>query len=362
MRLVLNEIESQIQDISREFFTQKMPVTHYRKIRDNAVEICYDASLWQEMVQLGWSGITIAESYGGFDSGLAAAGVIAEEAGKTLAPSPFLSNAVIASSILQACDMKKLLQEILTGKSIFGIAFDDAARSNWLQPKTVYENGKLNGVKTMAIDAVGSDHLLVSASNFSDAGIALFVIPTQAVAVKARSIVDHRNYGAIKFDNFNAKPYELEVEDADKLMRKTLNLSRAVLACEMLGNAQAAFDLTLTYLKERKQFGQPLSSFQALQHRASEMFVMMENARSMTLAALTADYDDEKSFLLAMLAKAEVGTMLDVVSRESVQMHGGMGVTDEFDVGLYLKRARVSQQLLGNSDACLDEYASAQGF
>ncbi|MEL0198996.1 MAG: acyl-CoA dehydrogenase family protein [Gammaproteobacteria bacterium] len=379
MALVLNEEQQSLKDIAKEFLQKNAPVTHFREIRDTENELGYDQDLWKQMVDLGWSGILVPEEYGGFDFGMVGMGSIFEEMGKMLTPSPLFSTGVLGASLiaLGGNDKQKqtYLPQIVDGSITSALALEEGNRHSPLsistEAKKNGENYSITGDKTFVIDGHSSKLLIVAArtsgSEKDSSGITLFLIDPNAdgVEVNKTSMVDSRNSSNITLKKVTASKDDILGEESNgaAILEEVLDRAQIAISAEMLGNASQAFEITLEYLKERKQFGAVIGSFQALQHRAAEMYSELELTRSSVIAACVAA--DEKSNDLrrmASLAKFKAGETNHLVTNEAVQMHGGVGVTDEYDVGLYLKRARVTEQIFGNSEYHLDRYATLSEY
>ena len=379
MALVLNEEQQSLKDIAKEFLQKNAPVTHFREIRDTENELGYDQDLWKQMVDLGWSGILVPEEYGGFDFGMVGMGSIFEETGKMLTPSPLFSTGVLGASLiaLGGNDKQKqtYLPQIVDGSITTALALEEGNRHSPLsistEAKKNGENYSITGDKTFVIDGHSSKLLIVAArtsgSEKDSSGITLFLIDPNAdgVEVNKTSMVDSRNSANITLKKVTASKDDIlgEENNGAAILEEVLDRAQIAISAEMLGNASQAFDITLEYLKERKQFGAVIGSFQALQHRAAEMYSELELTKSSVIAACVAA--DEKSNDLrrmASLAKFKAGETNHLVTNEAVQMHGGVGVTDEYDVGLYLKRARVTEQIFGNSEYHLDRYATLSEY
>jgi len=379
MALILNEEQQSLKDIAKEFLQKNAPVTHFREIRDTNNELGYDDSLWKEMVNLGWSGILIPEEYGGFDFGMVGMGSIFEEMGKTLTPSPLFSTGVLGVSLitLGGNDSQKqsLLPKIVEGNITTALALEESSRhspfSISTQAKKNGDNYEITGEKRFVIDGNSASLLIVAARTDGnvdeESGITLFLVDPSAdgLEITKTSMVDSRNSAQIKFNNVVVSSSETlgELNNGSGLLENVLDRAQIAISAEMLGNASRAFDITLEYLKERKQFGAVIGTFQALQHRAAEMYSELELTKSSVIAACNA-VDDNSNDLkrMASLAKFKAGETNHLVTNEAVQMHGGVGVTDEYDVGLYLKRARVTEQIFGNSEYHIDRYATLSDY
>ena len=376
---VLTEEQSMLRDAARTWTREKSPVSAFRKMRDSGLPLGYDPAAFAEMAEMGWAGVIIPEAYGGSDFGYLSLGLILEETGRTLTASPILSSALAAASavILGGTDAQKeaWLPKIASGELVATLAVDEGAhhRPNRVTTKaTATGSGyTLSGAKSFVLEGMAAGLFVVSArtagADGEKDGISLFLVPADAKGVsrKALKLADSRGAANVSFEAVAVGPDSLLGSEGQgwDLLEKTLDRARAGLAAEMLGSAVQAFETTLDYLKTRVQFGQVIGAFQALQHRAAKMFTDLELARSCVEAALTA-IDNESPDVpeLASLAKAKVGDTLHLVSNEMVQMHGGIGMTDAHDAGLYLKRARAAEATFGGQAYHRDRYARLQGY
>ncbi len=378
MSLVLNEEQIFLKDSAKKFALEKTPTTHFREVRDSELEDCYDEKIWQEMVSLGWSGILVPEEYGGSNFGVAGISSILEELGRTLTPSPLFSTAVVGVSLIKHAndDVKKeILPKVVSEGLRICFALEESNHHDPLKTSCKAEkNGKtykISGEKTFVIDGGFSDKIVIacrtSGEEGSKGGLSLFILDSgsEGLTVMPTKMVDSRNAANMKFDNVTVSEEMLIGEEgsAYEIIDSVLDISRAAISAEMLGGALQAYEITLDYLKEREQFGSKIGSFQALQHRAAVMFSELELCKSCVIESITSfDEGGNDSERLASLSKAKIGEVFHLVSNESVQMHGGIGVTDEYDIGLYLKRARVAEQIFGNSDFHKNRYAELTGY
>ena len=375
---VLTEEQSLLRDAARTWTQEKSPVSAFRKVRDAAAPLAYDPAAFAEMAQMGWTGVIIPEEYGGSDFGWLSLGLILEETGRTLTASPILASAAASGAILlggTATQKEAWLPKIASGEVVGALAVDEGPHH---APAKVATTAKktgagwtLDGAKTFVLEGMAAGLLVVSARTSGNAGdedgISLFLVPAEARGVtrQALKLADSRGAANVTFAGVELGAEALlgEAGKGHALLEKTLDRARAALAAEMLGSAVQAFETTLDYLKTRVQFGQVIGSLQALQHRAAKMFTDLELSRSCVEAALTAiDNDAADVSELVSLAKAKMGDTLHLVSNEMVQMHGGIGMTDEHDAGLYLKRARAQETAFGGQAWHRDRYARLQGF
>ncbi|MDA1299608.1 MAG: acyl-CoA/acyl-ACP dehydrogenase [Proteobacteria bacterium] len=376
MPLVLNEEQSMLKDAAKDFCTNNTPITQMRKLRDEKNELGFDKQTWQQMVELGWAGITIPEDFGGLGFGYMGMGVVMEECGRTLTCSPLLATAVLgAGAIVEggSDDLKSdLLPKVAGGELLLALALEETPHHNPYGANTSAEKSgsgyKVTGSKKFVLDGHVADKIVVVARSSGSAGdrdgLTLVLVDREGSGVKVtRTIMaDSRNAANIEFDGAEGVLLGAEGKGAD-VLDKVLDAGRIVLAAEMLGGLQECFERTVEYLKVREQFGVPIGSFQALKHRAAQMFCEVELSKSVVLDALSAlDEGREDLAEMASLAKARLNDTYNLVSSEGVQMHGGIGMTDEYEIGFFLKRSRVCEHTFGNSAFHRDRYGVLQGY
>ena len=379
MKLVLSEEQQFLKDTAKNFAAERTPVNHFRSLRDNADPVLWDKDIWQEMVALGWSGILIPEDFGGSNFGIAGISVILQECAKTLTPSPLFATAVLGAYAITQFGTKKqkekYLPQIVNGKITTAVAVDESSHHNPInsEMKASIKDDEyvLEGKKTFVVDGASADLLIVlvrtSGNPGDETGLSLFIVDSneEGVSKIKLDMADSRNYANIIFSNVSISKDQLlgDAESGGETIERILDIGRIAMSAEMLGNAEAAFETTLEYLKQRKQFGVLIGTFQALQHRAAEMFCELELTKSSVMAAMHgADENSNELQRLASLAKTIAGETLHLVSNEAIQMHGGIGVTDEYDVGFFLKRSRVAEQIFGSSKFHTERYANLSGF
>jgi alkylation response protein AidB-like acyl-CoA dehydrogenase len=379
MSLTLNEEQRLLQQTAREFLAANAPVSALRALRNSADPLGYSADLWTQMADLGWAGIVIPEEYGGLGFGFAGLGAVLEETGRTLAASPLFATCVLgASAVLLAgsvAQKESVLPRIAAGELTLALALEESHHHDpfgiALRATREREGYRLDGSKQFVLDGHSADMLVVVARSHGTAGssegISLFLVDAASPGIVRRRshLMDNRNAARIEFNGVMVAEDALLGEEgvAGPALEQVLDRGRAAIAAEMLGGASAMFERTVDYLKQREQFGTRIGTFQALQHRAAHMFSELELCRSVVLDACSAV--DENPTLLpfsASLAKAKLNDTIELVSNEAVQMHGGIGTTDELDVGLFLKRARVAAQILGDARFQRARYATLRGF
>jgi alkylation response protein AidB-like acyl-CoA dehydrogenase len=373
---VLSEEQSMLRDAAKSWVSEKSPVTALRKLRDGGNAHGFDAAAWREMAEMGWAGIIIPEEYGGSGLGYLTLGLVLEETGRTLTASPLVSTALSATTALllagSDAQKKEWLPKIAEGKAIATLAVDEGAHHapEKIALKAAKSGGgyALSGKKSFVLDGGVADLIIVAARTGGKAGdksgITLFLVAGNAKGLAREKLksVDSRGVANLTFENVEGAVLG-SVDNGFDVLDATLDRARAGLAAEMLGSATQAFETTLDYLKTRVQFGQVIGTFQALQHRAAKMFTDLELTRSCIEAALSAiDRNANDIPALCSLAKAKASDLAHLVSNEMVQMHGGIGMTDAHDAGLYLKRARAAEASFGGSSYHRDRYARLMGY
>ena len=382
MTLVLTEDQQLLKDAAKSFCQQNAPISVLRRLRDEDHPRGYDEDVWKQMLELGWTGMAVPEAYGGFEFGYSGLGIVLEETGRTLVSSPLISSTLLSTSLVNVAgseDQKSaLLPALVSGELIMALALDEHGQH---QPQriataaTATDGGfKLSGQKTFVLDGHVADKLIVvartSGQEGGEQGISLFIVDAGApgVEITRTKMVDSRNSAKVVLIDVSVSSDSVlgELDQGFAALDRVLDIARIGLAAEMLGSIEEVFSSILEYLKQREQFGVLIGSFQALQHRAAEMYSEIELCRSVVRAAVNAldnaDLSTEEIARYASLAKAKLSEVFELVSNEGVQMHGGIGMTDEFDIGFYLKRARVAQAFLGDARFHRDRYATLNHF
>lgn len=379
MSLVYSEEQRLLADTASEFLAARSPVSAQRRLRDEGSAEGFDPALWQEMVNLGWSAIPFPEALGGLDFGCKGLGAVFEQIGSKLSAAPLLSSIVLGGSVLElagsAAQQSEWLPALIAGERRIALALDEQPRHDpagtALAARREGEGWVLTGDKVFVVDGLGAEAFVVVARTAGTpgdtAGLSLFLVPaaTAGVQLSPVKLVDSRNHARLRLAGVQLPASALVGGEGEAwaALDAALDRGRVCLAAELLGAAQTLFDTTVDYLKTRVQFDVPIGSFQALQHRAAWCFTHLQLARSTVMAGLAAlddrSLDAAGRARLASLAKWKAGEAAHLVSREAVQMHGGMGVTDELDVGLFLKRIRVAQACLGDGDFHCQRYADA---
>ncbi|MBF5004295.1 acyl-CoA dehydrogenase family protein [Diaphorobacter caeni] len=374
MTMLLSQEQELLRDSAQAFLSEEANVAQQRRLRDEKVAEGFDAKVWQQMVEMGWPVAVLPEEHDGLAAGYLGMGAVFETIGRQLSAQPLLTQAVIAPELLiragSGAQKSQWLAALAAGEKRVALALDEkSGRHLPAQMTTRVQKAegrmRLSGEKHFVLDGVGADAFIVAAGPLAE--LTLWLIPADAegVSVHAVSMMDSRNTARVVFDDvaLNAD-MALAAEPARKALDEVLDRARACLAAEALGLLREIFDRTVAYMKERVQFDVQIGSFQALQHRAARLYVELELFESCVLAALEAiDAGREGDVAeLCSLAKAKASDLCEKLSNEAVQLHGGIGVTDELDLGLFFKRARVLQRTLGDGAFHRDRYATLKGF
>jgi acyl-CoA dehydrogenase len=384
--LVLNEEQEMLARSAREFVSGRSSLRRIRQLRDANDGDGFSRDLWREMAALGWLGIVIPEELGGAGLGAMDQMVVLEEMGRGLMPEPFVSTVLLGATALllggSAAQKQEHLPKVAAGERLLTVAYQETGSrydaSKVATKATKSGNGwTLSGEKIQVLDGHVADFLIVSTrtgvsartSSAGADGITLFLVAadTPGITIERQSRIDSRNVALIRLDDVKvgADAVVGAVDQGGVLLGRVLDRARIGLCAEMLGSMQAAFEMTNEYLKTRMQFGVPIGSFQALKHRAAKMYIELELARSAVMGAhraLDENRDDKTIAKLSSLAKARCSDAFVLIGNECVQMHGGIGVTDEADIGFFFKRARVAEMTFGDAAFHRDRTARLEGY
>lgn len=379
MPLVLTEEQAMLRDSARDFLAEQSPIKALRHLRDSKDADGFSRPLWRQFAEMGFTGVLVPEAHGGLGLGHVEAGIVMEQIGHQLTASPLLASSIVAATALRqggsAAQQDAWLGKIASGECIATLASDESSKHRPLQISTTLRATSdgllLDGAKSFVIDGHVADLLIVAARSSGNAGdadgITLCLVPssTAGVSVERTTMADAHNAARVRFDQVRLPADAVlgTIGQGEALLTAALNAGRCAAAAELLGLADEAFERTVQYLKERKQFGKLIGEFQALQHRAAALYCDLELARAAVIKAQQAlDADITTASLAVSVAKARAGRSATLAVQEGVQMHGGMGMTDEFDVGLFMKRARVLQELFGDANYHQDQIALSRGY
>ncbi len=379
MPLYHSDDQAMLADTARQFIGDEGAITkQLRHWRDTGCKDGFGHGLWKQFAEMGFTGMLVAEADGGLGMGNVEAGIVLEEIGRNLTPSPFLTSSVMAATALAAAGNEargRWIPGLISGDQIFAVAIDEGAKHRPERIKTRAEkagNGfRLSGKKDFVIHGGSADMLVVAArtagSDDDDAGITLFAVPRDAAGMTqdAVKLVDSSIATHVTFDNVELDGDAVigEVDGGRAVLGKMLAAGRVGAAAESVGVARGAMDMTVDYLKQRKQFGKLIGEFQALQHRTAHLYSELEIARAVVFKAQQLlDGGSEKADLMVSVAKAKAGKVGGLAVREGVQMHGGIGMTDEYDIGLYMKRDRALAEFMGDMYYHAERVARLSGY
>ena len=378
MPMYWNEDQQMLADSARPFLAEKAPVSHLRALRDEGNTDGFSRDLWREFAEMGFAGLLVDEDDGGLGLGHVEAGVVLEEIGRNLSPSPFLTTSVGAVTALKSggpAVRQAWLPGIVAGETVASLALEEGARHRPHRVATRAErsgNGfRIDGAKSFAVQAQASDLLIVSARTAGGEreadGITLFAIPRSApgVTLQSERLVDSGNAARVVLEDVEVDGDAVlgEVDRGSETLGQVLSALRTGSSAELVGLAEGASGMTLAYMRERKQFDRIIGSFQALQHRAAHLYCEIEVARAATLKAQQLlDEGSEGAHQAASVAKAMTGTASALAVQEAIQMHGGIGMTDEYDIAFFMKRQRVLAEMFGDADFHAEVLAQAAGY
>ncbi len=375
MPLYLDDDQTVLQDTIRDFVAEHAPVSHMRALRDADDKTGFSRDLWKQFAEMGFTGILIGEDQGGLGLGHVEAGVVLEEIGRNLSPSPFLSTAVAAVDALKGTGQaERWFPGIIAGETVAALAIDEGAKHRDTVAMTAERSGngfKLTGAKRFVTHGHTADLIIVAARTGGSAddrdGITLFAVPKDAAGLSANAerLADSSLAARLEFEGVEVDADAVigEVDAGRTPLDRLLRAGRTGASAELLGVGGGAMDMTIGYMKERKQFGTLIGSFQALQHRAAHLYSEMEVARAAVLKAQQLlDQGSDRADEAVSVAKAMTALATTLSVQEGIQMHGGIGMTDEYDIGFYMKRARVLAEMFGDANFHADRLAIAAGY
>ncbi len=380
MPLVLNDEQVLLKDSARDFFAKKMPVKQLRALRDDNDATGYSTDSWQEIIELGWPGVAIPETFGGLEFGYTGLGVVMEESGRTLAASPLFATCALGANLIlfagSEAQKSDLLPRVAQGELTLALAIEESATHGPERTRAkATEDGDsfvLDASKKYVLDGHSADQLVVlartSGSAGSPEGLTLFLVDPAASGVQIERLqtMDARNWANIDLSGVRVPKSAVlgTVGQVAAPLQDALAAAQILLSSEMLGSTLECFERTIEYIKTRTQFDRAIGSLQAIQHRAAHMYSEIELAKSVVINALQALDDDTRGDELAKIAsltKAKLAQVFNLVSSEGVQMHGGIGMTDEEEIGFFLKRARATEHTLGDARYHQNRYGALIG-
>jgi len=369
--LYLTEDQAMLRDSARSFMAQEGAIAkQLRHWRDKGCSDGFGHDLWKQFAEMGFTGILIDEADGGLGLGHVEAGIVLEEIGRNLTPSPFLVSAVAFVEALKGSKLReRWFPGLLAGETVAAIAIDEGPKHRpdeiAMQAARAGNGFRLSGTKQFVVQGGSADVTLVAAR--SDDGLTVFAVEkgAQGLEVESVRLADGSLAARMTFDKVevDADAVVGEVGGGAEIVSRMLNAGRAGAAAELVGVGSAAMDMTVDYLKQRKQFGRLIGEFQALQHRAAHLYSELEIARAAALKAQQLlDEGSPEADAMVSVAKAKAGRASTLAVQEGVQMHGGIGMTDEYDIGLYMKRDRALNELFGDPNYHADRLARMKGY
>ena len=375
--MTLTEDQRMLQDSVAPFMAEEGAIkTQLRHWRDSGCKDGFGHGLWKQFAELGLTGILIPEAQGGAGLGMVEAGVVLEEVGRNLTPSPFLTTAVATVRAIEgSAQAERWFPGIVAGDTVAALAIDEGKHHDparvALEAKRSGNGFTLNGTKQFVVHGASADLILVAARTAGAAGeregVTLFAVERGAagLSVDNLALVDSSKAARLTFEgvSVDADAVVGEVDAGWTPLSRALNAGRAGAAAELVGVAAGAATMTLDYLRQRKQFGKLIGEYQALQHRAAHLYGEIEIARAAALkAAQLLDAGDARAELMVSVAKAKAARVAALAVQEGVQMHGGIGMTDEHDIGLYMKREAVLSELFGSPRFHANRVAELSGY
>ncbi len=364
-----------LADTARRFVDEHVSLERFRRRRG---EPAHSPELWNQMVDMGWTALIVPEEFDGLGLGMTEFVLVLETLGRNLATEPLWSSALLGGAAIAAAgtleQRAEWLPGVADGSRVVALAYAERdtrydLRRCRCEAVRDGDGWRLTGSKAHVLDASAATNVLVmartsGASNAAD-GRTLFLVPASELGIAPQRRVDERDAATITLDGVHVSTSQIigAVGGAGEVLDAILDRALVGIAAEMLGAATRALELSLAYLREREQFGAPLGSFQALQHRAAKVFIQVEMARSaVMLAARAIDANQDDAPAMASLAKAKAGQALELAANEGIQFHGGVGMTDEYDIGFFLKRHRGADTTLGDAAWHRRRWATLQGY
>lgn len=374
MHLSLNEEQQLLKDSVARFVEENYSIERLRRLRDSAENL--DRERWQQFAELGWLALPFSEDDGGFGGTAIDMMVLMEQLGRGPVTEPYLANIVVCGGLLQRASAEqraRLVPGLLGGEAQWAFAFaEPRGRYNLadisLTASADGEGFRLDGEKIAVLNGPAADWLLVSARTAGDRrdsdGVSLFAVESSSAGVSRRDypLVDGSRGADIRFDNV-AVPAEAMIGEAGaalSLIEDAVAEAIVAMGAEALGAMEALLEQTVEYTKTREQFGQPIGRFQALQHRMADMYLACQSMRSLLYyAAIMRKEGRPEAAQAASALKVKLGDAGRFVSQQAVQLHGGIGMTDELGVSHYLKRLLLLNTLFGDSEHHLNRYLAA---
>ena len=363
MDLEFSDEQNMLRDAVSKFCETEYTFDKREKIVES--NLGHSPDLWKQFAELGWLGMPFSEKNGGYDAGPIELSIIFEEFGKHLIVEPYLSNIVMSGSLLESTDTdvsRELINNIISGNKQVSVAFSEPDNGyKFHDISCSVADNKINGTKSIVLNAEFADKFIVYLKNENNNGLYLVDADTPGLSINSFNTIDGSNCGDLHFEDVSTENTVvlLSGDDATQAIDKMLDLSILCICAEAIGGMFTSYTKTVQYTKEREQFGQPISNFQVLQHRMVEMFMETEIAKSLLMKAMMQlDANDKESSKTISALKAQVGKASRIVGQEAVQLHGGMGVSNEMSIGHYLKKFTAIDSMFGNRIFHLKRFTS----
>ena len=326
----------------------------------------FDPNVWKLFADQGWLSMPFSEDSGGLGFGAIELSILFEEFGKALVIEPYLATVVLSGTLIDKSsysNKKDIIDKICQGEKHISLAYAEVDKSyDYLTPNTSLDSDNiLNGAKTLVLNASNADNLIVTCKKDNELNLVIMDSNTEGVSINSYSTVDGQSCSEISFENvkLDASNILSSGDEAESLIKETINLATLCISAEAVGLMESCYHKTLEYTKGREQFGQPISNFQVLQHRMVDMFIESELAKSLLIKAmLEVNNGSEEMYKHVSALKSYIGKSGKLSAKEAVQLHGGMGVSDELMIGHYLKKMISIDALFGNADYHLKTFSS----
>ncbi len=325
----------------------------------------FDENVWNLFAEQGWLSMPFSEQSGGLGFGPIELSILFEEFGKALVIEPYLSTVVLSGTLLDKSTFSEkndLIEKICTGSIHISLAYAEVDNGyDYLNPSTTLDSKfVMNGTKTLVLNGSNAEKIIVTCTNDDTLNIVVLDANTPGVSINSFSTVDGQSCSEISFENVKLDKSNIIAigNDAENLLKETINLATLCICAEAVGCMESCYHKTLEYTKGREQFGQPISGFQVLQHRMVDMFIESELAKSLLIKAmLEVNNRSDEMYKHVSALKSYVGKSGKLSAKEAVQLHGGMGVSEEMMIGHYLKKMISIDALFGNADYHLKTFS-----
>ena len=325
----------------------------------------FDENVWNLFAEQGWLSMPFSEQSGGLGFGPIELSILFEEFGKALVIEPYLSTVVLSGTLLDKSTFSEkndLIEKICTGSIHISLAYAEVDKGyDYLNPTTTLDSKFiLNGTKTLVLNGSNAEKIITTCNNDETLNIVILDANTSGVSINSFSTVDGQSCSEISFENVKLDKSNIVAtgNDAKNLLKETINLATLCICAEAVGCMESCYHKTLEYTKGREQFGQPISGFQVLQHRMVDMFIESELAKSLLIKAmLEVNNRSDDMYKHVSALKSYVGKSGKLSAKEAVQLHGGMGVSEEMMIGHYLKKMISVDALFGNADYHLKTFS-----